>query len=104
MIQTDFLSPETEKTIKAAQADILRAGNVLGIFLEQPKVYFEKGLSKRLEKTSIDPVLIDKLVKERTEARKTKNWQKADKIRKQLQAMNVTVEDRPEGTVWKIND
>lgn len=102
--QIDFLSPETEKTIKVAQADILRAGNVLGIFLEQPKVYFEKGLSKRLEKTSIDPVLIDKLVKERTEARKTKNWQKADKIRKQLQAMNVTVEDRPKGTVWKIND
>ena len=102
--QTDNISPKTEETIKTAQADILRAGNVLGIFLEQPKIYFEKRQSKRLEKTSIDPVLIDKMVKERTEARKTKNWGKADEIRMQLQDMKVTVEDRPEGTVWKVNN
>ena len=102
--QTDNISYETEEKIKTAQADILRTGNVFGIFLEPPKVYFEKRQSRRLEKTSIDPVLIDKMVKERTEARKTKNWEKADEIRMQLQDMNVTVEDRPEGTVWTLNN
>ena len=37
----------------------------------------------------------------RAEARTTKNWPMSDKIRDQLKALKVVVEDRPEGVTWR---
>ncbi len=43
---------------------------------------------------------IDDLVHRRTEARKTKNWPEADKIRDELVRLNVVVEDTASGPKW----
>ena len=48
--------------------------------------------------------MIAKMVEERNAARKANNWKKADQIRAQLADMGVILEDRPEETVWKINN
>jgi cysteinyl-tRNA synthetase len=48
--------------------------------------------------------MIEKMVEKRNAARKAKDWKKADQIRNQLVDMDVILEDRPEGTVWKINN
>jgi cysteinyl-tRNA synthetase len=100
----DNLSQKIKKTIQSNRYDILKIGNVLGILVEPPKVYFDKKRFRGLEQKSIDPDVIDKMVKEREEARKTKDWEKADQIRKQLDDMNIIIEDRPDGTIWKINN
>jgi cysteinyl-tRNA synthetase len=100
----DNLSQKIKKTIQSNRYDILKIGNVLGILVELPKVYFDKKRFRGLEQKSIDPDVIDKMVKEREEARKTKDWEKADQIRKQLDDMNIIIEDRPDGTIWKINN
>ena len=100
----DNLSQKIKKTIQSNRSDILKIGNVLGILMEPPKVYFDKKRFQGLEQKSIDPDVIDKMVKEREEARKTKDWEKADQIRKQLDDMNIIIEDRPDGTIWKINN
>jgi cysteinyl-tRNA synthetase len=100
----DNLSQKIKKTIQSNRYDILKIGNVLGILTEPPKVYFDKKRFRGLEQKSIDPDVIDKMVKEREEARKTKDWEKADQIRKQLDDMNIIIEDRPDGTIWKINN
>ncbi len=100
----DNLSQKIKKTIQSNRSDILKIGNVLGILMEPPKVYFDKKRFQGLEQKSIDPAVIDKMVKEREEARKTKDWEKADQIRKQLDDMNIIIEDRPDGTIWKINN
>jgi len=42
------------------------------------------------------------MIQERTDARKAKNWAKADELRKKLESMNVVLEDRAGGTVWKM--
>ncbi len=97
-------SPDIKKTVYAESSDILKIGNILGILALSPKAYFETKRSKSLEKGSIDPVVIEKIVDQRMEARKAKDWAKADEIRKQLEEMNIIIEDRPEGTVWKIVD
>ena len=97
------LSGETKKNIQSNHSDILRIGNVLGLLMEQPKVYFEKKQTQVLEQKSIDPDVIDKMIKERDEARKAKNWQNADQIRNKLTDMNIILEDRAEGTIWKFN-
>ncbi len=98
------ISPEIKNTAQSDYSDILRIGGILGILTEQPKVYFEKKQTRIFEKKSIDPDVIDKMVKERNEARKAKNWEKADQIRNQLSDMNIILKDRGEGTIWKIND
>jgi cysteinyl-tRNA synthetase len=96
--------PETKKIARSHYADILRIGGILGILNEPPKVYFEKKQTRVLEQQSIDPEVIDQMIKERNMARKAKNWKKADQIRNQLADMNIILEDRSEGTVWKINE
>jgi cysteinyl-tRNA synthetase len=47
--------------------------------------------------------LIRLLVELRTEARAAKDYARADQIRKKLSDLGVTLEDRPDGTVWRVN-
>lgn len=44
---------------------------------------------------------VEELIAERTEARKAKNWARADEIRAQLLAMGIILEDTKEGVKWK---
>ncbi|MCD6496671.1 MAG: cysteine--tRNA ligase [Candidatus Aenigmarchaeota archaeon] len=45
---------------------------------------------------------VEKLIAEREEARKAKDWARADAIRDKLKAMGVILEDSPSGVRWKI--
>lgn len=54
------------------------------------------------EKNSADP-RIDSLIAERTEAKKMKNFARADEIRNQLKAEGILLEDTAQGTIWKIS-
>jgi cysteinyl-tRNA synthetase len=97
-------SPEIKKAAQSDHSDILRIGSILGILMESPKVYFKRKQTRVLERQSIDPDVIDQMIAERDQARKAKNWAKSDQIRNQLADMNIVLEDRSEGTIWKIND
>ena len=44
---------------------------------------------------------IEKLIADRTKARKEKNWAEADRIRDELKARHVVLEDTPNGVKWK---
>jgi len=44
---------------------------------------------------------IERLIQERNEARKRRDFQTADRIRDQLKKMNIILEDTPQGTRWK---
>ena len=57
------------------------------------------GLVYREEDNSLDAE-IEKLIAERTEARKRKDWATADKIRDTLKEMNIVIEDTPQGIKW----
>jgi len=46
---------------------------------------------------------IDALVLERTEAKKAKDFAKADEIRNALAARGITIIDTPNGPTWKRN-
>jgi cysteinyl-tRNA synthetase len=46
--------------------------------------------------------LIERFVAERTQARKEKNWARADEIRAALDALNVQVTDTATGPVWEL--
>jgi len=100
----DPLSEKAMQAVQRERADILKIAGVLGILTETPQAYFERKRSQGIEKESIDRDLIEQLVAERTQARKAKDFKQADTIRKQLADMNVVLEDRSDGTLWKIKE
>ncbi|MDB5352463.1 MAG: cysteinyl-tRNA synthetase [Planctomycetota bacterium] len=68
---------------------------ILGLFRVAPE-------SPIARNDGLTAALLDMLVKLRTQVRKEKNFALADQIRKDLAAMGVVLEDRPDGTGWKI--
>ena len=44
---------------------------------------------------------IDALIAARLQARSDKNWAESDRIRDELLANNVVLEDGPGGTIWR---
>ena len=96
------LSPHIASTLETIRDDILRMGAVLGILSESPGTFFNEKRSHALTETDMNESRIEALINQRTEARKAKDWALADQVRDQLSDMGVAIEDRPEGTVWKI--
>lgn len=60
------------------------------------------GILQKREEQSLDKEIED-LINNRQEARKSKNWELADKIRNQLKEMGIIIEDTPQGVRWKRN-
>lgn len=48
--------------------------------------------------------LVEKILKEREEYRKNKNWEKSDEIRKLLLEMDIEILDTRQGTKWKVKE
>lgn len=50
---------------------------------------------------SLSDAQIESLIEQRTEARRTKNFEQGDRLRQQLQAAGITLIDQPDGqTRW----
>ena len=79
-----------------------RIGKVLGLFQIKPAEYLEMEKSKRLARLDIGVEEIERLVEERSQARKEKDWVRADQIREGLLKKNIILEDKRDGTIWKV--
>ena len=77
-------------------------GNILGIFTEEPAEFIKKLKQKYLEKIHIDSSQIEEKIEERNEAKKAKDFSKADSIRNLLDEEGIILMDTPEGTTWDI--
>ncbi|NOX56125.1 MAG: cysteine--tRNA ligase [Planctomycetes bacterium] len=81
---------------EAAMRLLKELANILGVFrrpVQKPAGADDEMVGR----------LLDLLVAIRAEARKAKNFAMADKIRDELAKLNVTLEDRPDGTIWRRN-
>ncbi|MFZ5563335.1 MAG: cysteine--tRNA ligase [Thermodesulfobacteriota bacterium] len=80
-----------------------RMGRVLGLFNMPARAYFETRKQAAARKDAVDPAEIDRMVAQRAAARKSRDFAKADQLRKQLTDLNVVLEDSPDGTTtWKF--
>jgi len=88
-------------SLEIALDEIKHFGNTLGILEYEPDEYLQ-GL--KLEKTSsgITEEEIGRLIQERISARKEKNWDHADEIRDELDEKGIVLEDKAEGTIWRV--
>ena len=71
---------------------------ILGVFNRTPQEYFQEKKSR----SNIPADEIEKLIAQRNEARKTKDFTKADAIRKELEGKGILLEDTSKGTIWRI--
>jgi len=86
LMDDNMLSKEEAKEVYRL---MIRFDKVLGVIGEVKK-------KERLPKEA------EELIHKREEARKAKDWKTADKIREQLKAMGIIIEDTPEGVKWRI--
>jgi cysteinyl-tRNA synthetase len=97
-------SPHAPQVLRQGRDAFAVAGGVLGIFQEDPRAFLEKERQRMIQAlTTITPEEINKLIKEREEARNKKHWARADEIRDQLASQGIVLEDGPEGTTWRVD-
>jgi cysteinyl-tRNA synthetase len=89
--------------LEEIRRQLLDMGNVLGLFQENAEDYFAEKKASAVKKMSIDTEKVQQMIEARNAARNDKDWSKADRIRDELLEMNIVLEDRPDGTVWKID-
>jgi len=87
--------PVSGGTLKAIDAVFWElGGGILGIIPDELETSVGAG---------IESELIQLLITLRAEARVRKDWATADSIRNRLTEIGVLLEDRPEGTSWRLN-
>src|SRR5690606_16312739 len=77
-----------------AKAALLGAGLALGLLQQDPADWFARGAS------GDDDARIQALVDERTQAKKARDFARADAIRNQLADEGIALEDTPQGVRW----
>jgi len=81
-----------------AKGQLLAGGVLTGFLIADPQAWFHGGA---------DPALtahVDALIAERAQARKTKDWTRADAIRDEISSLGVEVMDGSDGASWKLRE
>lgn len=95
----------SEKSLSDVKGVLSFVEKSLGLIHPNPE-FILKELSKHDQDTSgsdVDAAWIEGLIEERKSAKASKNWARADEIRKELTAKKIELKDNPDGsTSWKI--
>jgi cysteinyl-tRNA synthetase len=93
-LEIEKSKPALDEFLSGVQV-LRELSNILGLFREPPK---SSGGGNDQLVNGLMQLLIDL----RAEARKAKNFALGDQIRKRLGELNITLEDRPGGTGWRV--
>jgi cysteinyl-tRNA synthetase len=93
------LANEVNRAHSMALARQLRAlGGLLGLLGRESEAFLRAGAGLGEE---ISDAQIGALIAERSEARRTKDFRRADEIRDELLRQRIALEDGPQGTTWR---
>jgi len=81
----------------ALAARLKELAGVLGVLQMSPDAFLQAGAEGK-----VDAAEVEALIAARLQARAEKNWAKSDRIRDQLTAMGVVLEDGKGGTTWRL--
>ena len=79
---------------------IMETGSVLNIFNRTPEEWY-RALMK-VKNIGLSEEDIQMQINERKSAREAKDWAKADAVRKELEDKGIILEDKKDGTGWKV--
>jgi cysteinyl-tRNA synthetase len=95
-LESEPRDPAKLEAFRRGVAVLRELTNVLGLFRRPPSL-------AAATRDALTAPLLDLLVELRTRLRKEKNFALADEIRNRLGGLGVTLEDRPDGTGWKVD-
>ncbi|PVZ87269.1 cysteine--tRNA ligase [Serratia sp. S1B] len=78
-------------------AELRQLAKVLGLLQQQPEQFLQSGA----QADESEVAEIERLIKQRNDARVAKEWALADAARDRLNEMNIVLEDGPQGTSWR---
>ena len=87
-----------ESEIPVILALFKEVSGFLGVLARRPDEYF----SDKKGRSAVAPDEIERLIKERNDARTGRDFKKADSIRALLLEEGIVLEDTPRGTVWTV--
>jgi cysteinyl-tRNA synthetase len=104
-VRREILLKETTQNILTSVKDALAIVQLgLGCFHPKPKELLIKLQQLKQNDSVMDKTKIDSLIEERKLAKASKNWKRADEIRKELTELGISMMDHPDGsTTWKFN-
>ena len=92
------------RAVEQAQAGFRALEAELGIGTESADIILLRIRDRRAKARGLDSAAIERQISDRTEARKSKDFEEADRVRDELAAQGVELLDGPEGTGWTIAD
>jgi cysteinyl-tRNA synthetase len=79
-----------------------RFAEALGLMAMSTPAFQEEVKRKRLPLLGLDAAQIDAMVEARADARRAKDWARADELRGELEARKIAVMDRADGSDWRL--
>jgi cysteinyl-tRNA synthetase len=89
-------------TIERFVGDMAEVAVILGCFGQDPDQWLMKRRDGKAARLGLDVTRVEDLLGQRVEARKAKDWEAADRIRDELVALGVGVQDGADGSVWSF--
>ncbi len=96
--------PSPDVLTKVKDEISILAREVLGLLKEEPTRFLENLRKGGVADLGMNEEEIEGLIVERAEARKKKDFARADEIRNELAAKGILLEDGPKGTTWKVKE
>ena len=95
---TSRVSADDRSNFSAAVSEI---SEILGVLEKEPAGFLEKIKKSGISETGLTQKEIEELIQSRNEARKSRDFQKADEIRDMLAAKGIQLKDSADGTQWE---